>query len=144
MDEADLHIIALLTLNSRQPLKRLAAEVGLSSPAVAERLRRLEEKGVIYGYTVDVDPVKLGYPLQALVRINPLPGTLRRVEQLILSIPEFVECDRVTGEDCFVGRLYIRSIEDLDIILEPFHELSRTNTSIVKAQPVRRRLPPSF
>lgn len=142
MDKADLRIINLLTINSRLPLKRLAAEVGLSSPATAERLRRLEEKGVIYRYTIDISPGKLGYPLQALVRINPLPGTLRKVEQLIQSIPEFVECDRITGEDCFVGRLYIRSVEDLDTILEPFHELSRTNTSIVKAQPVRRRLPP--
>lgn len=142
MDEIDQRIISLLTENSRTPLKRLAAESGLSAPATAERLKRLEEKGIICRYTVNVDPTKLGYPLQALVRINPLPGTLREVEHLLQSIPEFVECDRVTGEDCFVGRLYIRSIENLDAILEPFHELSRTNTVIVKAQPVKRRLPP--
>ncbi len=144
MDEIDQRIINLLADNSRIPLKRLAADSGLSAPATAERLKRLEEKGVIRGYTVDIDPVKLGYPLQALVRINPLPGTLREVEQLLQSIPEFVECDRVTGEDCFVGRLFIRSIEELDEILEPFHDLSRTNTAIVKAQPVKRRLPPTY
>ena len=76
------------------------------------------------------------------MRINPVPGSLHEVERMIQDIPEFVECDRVTGEDCLVGRLYIRTIEELDSILDRFHERARTNTAIVKGQPVKRRLPP--
>lgn len=142
LDNLDRKIIAALSENARMSLKELARIVGLASPTVTERVKRLEERGYITGYVAVLDQRKLGYPLQALVRINPLPGTLHEVERMIKDMPQFVECDRVTGEDCFVGRLYIRTIEELDSILDSFHEKARTNTSIVKGQPVTRRLPP--
>jgi Lrp/AsnC family leucine-responsive transcriptional regulator len=142
MDATDEKIIAVLSQRARISLEELAGAVGLASPTVAERVKRLEEGGCILGYTAILDPRKFGYPLQALVRINPLPGTLHEVEKMIRSTPEFVECDRVTGEDCFIGRLYIRSIEELDPILDRFEQTARTNTAIVKGQPVKRRLPP--
>ena len=123
-------------------LKELAGAVGLAPPTIAERVKRLEERSYVLGYTAVLDHRRLGYPLQALVRINPVPGSLHEVERMIQDTPEFVECDRVTGEDCFVGRLYIRTIEELDSILDRFHEKARTNTAIVKGQPVKRRLPP--
>jgi Lrp/AsnC family leucine-responsive transcriptional regulator len=124
------------------PVKALAEQVGLSSPAASERLRRLEERGVIRAFTVDAEPRTLGYPMQAIVRIRPLPGKLQQVQKLIESIPEFGECDKVTGDDCFIGRLYLRSIEHLDHILERITDMAETSSSIVKSQPVRRRLPP--
>ncbi len=142
MDQIDRQIIAILSERARISLKQLAGIVGLASPTVAERVKRLEDRGFILGYTAVLDQRKLGYPLQALVRINPLPGTLHEVERMVQAIPEFVECDRVTGEDCFIGRLHIRTIEELDTILDAFHDKARTNTSIVKGQPVARRLPP--
>jgi Lrp/AsnC family leucine-responsive transcriptional regulator len=116
--------------------------VNLSSPSTSERLKRLEERGVIRAFTVDVDPHALGYTLQAIVRIRPLPGQLQRVQGLIEEIPEFSECDKVTGDDCFVARLHLRSIEQLDEILDRLIDKAETNTAIVKAQPVKRRLPP--
>ena len=97
---------------------------------------------MIRAYTVDVDPVALGYTLEAIVRIRPLPGQLRHVEGLIQEIPDFIECDKVTGDDCFIARLVLRSISHLDGILERVTEYAETNTSIVKARTVRRRLPP--
>lgn len=142
MDRLDRKIVTLLSERARISLKELAGIVGLASPTVAERVKRLEERGFIRGYTAVLDARKLGFPLQALVRINPLPGTLHEVQEMIQDTPEFVECDRVTGEDCFVGRLYIRTIEELDAILDRFHDKARTNTAIVKGQPVARRLPP--
>lgn len=142
LDGIDRRLIETLTLNARTTTADLARQVGMSAPSVADRLRRLEESGVVRGYTVDIDPVVLGYPLAAIVRIRPLPGQLRKVEALIADIPQFVECDKVTGDDCFIARLYLRSIAELDGILEQVTECAETNTAIVKTQPVRRRLPP--
>ena len=142
LDEIDQSLIALLADNARLSTAELARSVGLSAPSVAERLRRLEEDGVVKAYTVELDPKALGYTLTAIVRIRPLPGQLHTVERLLVESPEVVECDKVTGEDCFVARYLLRSIEELDPILERIAQRAQTSTSIVKASPVKRRLPP--
>jgi Lrp/AsnC family transcriptional regulator, leucine-responsive regulatory protein len=142
IDEVDRRIIDFLVLNSRASLKELGAATNLSSPSVADRIRRLEEKGVIRAFTVDVDAEALGYSLQAIVRVRPLPGMLHVVERLIQETPEFIECDKVTGDDCFIAKLCFRSMAQLDAILDRITEKAETNTSIVKAISVRRRLPP--
>lgn len=84
----------------------------------------------------------LGYTLQALVRVRPLPGLLHKVDKYIQAMPECIESDKVTGEDCFVIRLVVRSIEQLDVLLDGLAEHAQCNTSIVKSSPVKRRLPP--
>ncbi|CAM5422195.1 MAG: Lrp/AsnC family transcriptional regulator [Aquamicrobium sp.] len=142
LDDLDRRIVEILVDDARISLKELAARVNLSSPSASERLRRLEERGVIRAFTVDVDPAALGYTLQAIVRIKPLPGRLHQVQKLVEEIPEFTECDKVTGDDCFIGRLHIRSISDLDRILDKITDKAETSSAIVKAQPVKRRLPP--
>ncbi|WP_430472857.1 Lrp/AsnC family transcriptional regulator [Thalassospira lucentensis] len=142
MDETDQKILKILMRDARISQKELAAKVGLSAPGVAERVRRLEERGIIRGFTIDVDPEALGYPLQAIVRIRPLPGKLHIVQQLISEIPEFGECDKVTGDDCFVARLYVRSMGELDGLLDQIVDKAETNTAIVKSKPVERRMPP--
>lgn len=142
LDNLDRRIVEILIDDARISLKELAQRVKLSSPSASERLRRLEERGVIRAFTVDIDTQALGYQLQAIVRIRPLPGKLHAVRQLIEEIPEFGECDKVTGDDCFIGRLYLRSIEQLDQILDRIADKAETSSAIVKSQPVRRRLPP--
>ncbi len=142
IDEIDQHLIAALAEDSRRSLKALAQISGLSSPSVAERLRKLEEKGVLKGYGVEVDPRAFGYQLQAIVRIRPLPGQLHEVERQIQATPQFTECDKVTGEDCFIARLHVRSMEQLDEILDHINVYALTNTAIVKKTTVKRRLPP--
>ncbi|WP_442597783.1 Lrp/AsnC family transcriptional regulator [Parapusillimonas sp. JC17] len=141
-DEIDRILINALTEDSRRTLKDLARISGLSSPSVAERLRRLETRGLLTGYTVTIDPKAFGYQLQAIVRIKPMPGRLPAIERLIQATPQFTECDKVTGEDCFVARLAVRSMEQLDAILDTLIDQAETNTSIVKSTPVKRRLPP--
>lgn len=138
----DQRILEILIHDSRISLKELAREVGLSSPSVSERLKRLEERRVVRAFTVDIDPETLGYTLQAIVRIRPLPGKLHIVQKLIENIPEFCECDKVTGEDCYIARLFVRSIEQLDEILDRIADKAETNTAIVKSQPILRRPPP--
>jgi len=141
-DAIDQLLINALMEDSRRSLKALAQISGLSAPSVSERLRRLEQRGVLRGYTVEVDPRAFGYQLQAIVRIRPLPGQLQEVERQIIAIPEFTECDKVTGEDCFIARLHVRSMEQLDTLLDRLNTLAETNTAIIKKSPVKRRLPP--
>lgn len=140
-DDIDQRLINALMADSRLSLKALAQVSGLSAPSVAERLRKLEERGVIRGYTLDIDPRCFGYQFQAIVRIRPLPGKLHEVERQIQDIAEFTECDKVTGDDCFIARLQVRSMEQLDTLLDRINGYAETNTAIVKKSPVKRRLP---
>ena len=142
LDELDHRIIEALREDARMSLRDLAAQVGLSSPSVSERLKRLQERKVIRGFSVEVDPQAFGYQLQAIVRIRPLPGKLHAVQKLIEATPEFCECDKVTGDDCFVVRLFVRSIDHLDALMDRIADKAATNTSIVKSQVIARRLPP--
>ena len=142
LDETDQRMLEVLARNARISLKELAEAGGLSSPSAADRLRRLEERGIISAFTVDIAPEAIGYPLQAIVRIRPLPGQLHIVERIIQETAEFIECDKVTGDDCFIGRLVVRSMGELDGILDKIAERAETNTSMIKATPVKRRLPP--
>ncbi|MEP0233393.1 Lrp/AsnC family transcriptional regulator [Roseibium sp.] len=142
IDDIDRQLLEELLGDARLPLKELASRVGLSSPSVSDRLRRLEEGGVIRGFTIDVDPRAVGYLFQTMVRVRPLPGTLHVVQKMLQDIPQITECDKVTGEDCFIARLHVRSMEELDEILDKVSEKSETSTAVVKAQPVTRRLPP--
>jgi len=142
MDKIDKQILRSLASNSRMSLKALAGRVGLAAPTTSDRLKRLEERGEILRYTIDVDPQRLGYGVVAMVRINPQPGKLRIVERLINATSAIIECDKVTGEDCYFPRVCIKSLQDVDAVLEQFHDHAQTVTCIVKSQTIKRRLPP--
>lgn len=142
LDGIDAKLVTLLNDNARMSIAELGRAVNMSSPSVNERLKRLEEAGVISGYTVNLNPEQIGYTLQAIVRMRQLPGKLKELEELIQSIPQFIECDRVTGEDCFYARLCLTDIHQLDEILNRVCEIAETNTSIVKSTPVKRRQVP--
>ncbi|SIP94240.1 transcriptional regulator, AsnC family [Rhizobium sp. RU33A] len=142
LDAADRKIVDALAHDARLSLKELAAHAGLSSPACSERLRRLEERGVLMGYAADVSLEALGYPLQAIMRVRPLPGMLHIVEKIVLETPEIIECDKITGDDCFVCRVAVRNMADLDRVHDRITEKAQTNTAMVKSTPLKRRLPP--
>ena len=141
LDDKDRLIVRLLSENARMPVSELAPQVGLSGPSTSERIRRLESNGIIARFTVELDLEALGYPLQAIVRIKPRPGNTHVVEDMILTEGRFLDCDKVTGDDCFVARLALRSIAELDPLLLPFHEKAETNTAIIKSSPLRGRMP---
>src|SRR6266498_2175587 len=98
LDVTDRKIIGELTSDGRVSLAELGRRVSLSSPAVAERVQRLERAGVITGYRAEIDPRTLGYQLTAIVRIKPAPGQLPRIPELAAEIPQISECHRITGE----------------------------------------------
>jgi Lrp/AsnC family leucine-responsive transcriptional regulator len=114
----------------------------MSAPAVTERVRRMEEAGIILGYRLDINPIPLGLPITIYVRIRPNPGQLPRVAELAQQIPEIVECHRITGEDCFILKVYIPAMDQLDQILDRFLLYGSTTTSIVQSSPVPLRTPP--
>lgn len=139
IDEIDRRILNILTTDGRVSLSELAQRVSMSAPSVTDRVRRLEEKGILLGFTIDVDLEALGYSLEAIVRIKPRPGKLKQVEAMLESQPRFVSCDRVTGDDCYVAKLVLKSIDELDELLGVFHNYAETNTAIVKSSLIKKR-----
>jgi Lrp/AsnC family leucine-responsive transcriptional regulator len=142
VDELNLRILAELRCDSRLTMAELGRRVGLSSPAVTERVRRLEESGVIRGYGIELDPAALGLPLAAYVRVRPNPGQLIRIIDLARQIPEVVECHRITGEDCFILKVHLPAMDQLDRLLDRFLVYGNTTTSIIQSSPVPLRPPP--
>jgi Lrp/AsnC family transcriptional regulator, leucine-responsive regulatory protein len=144
LDDIDRRILVELQDEGRVTMAELGRRVSLSAPAVGERVQRLEESGVITGYTAVVDPRAIGYPIAAIVRIRPARRQLHKVPEVARETPEVVECHRVTGEDCYIARLHLRSIDDLEGILDRFAAIGQTTTSIVHSAPVARRPLPLF
>jgi Lrp/AsnC family transcriptional regulator, leucine-responsive regulatory protein len=143
LDAVNRRILKELQREPRMTMSALGRRIGMSSPAVTERVRHLEEAGVIRGYRLDVDPSALGLPVAAYVRVRPGPGQLSRVAELARAIPEVSECHRVTGEDCFILKVHLPGIDQLDRLLDLFlmHGAS-TTTSIIQSSPVPLRALP--
>ncbi len=141
LDKLDVAILKALVENARIPVKTLAGRIGLSSPSTAERIRRLEEAGVIEGYSARLNPSALGLPVAVLMRIRPMPGELHRVAKLLAKKTSVVECDRVTGDDCFVAKAHVQTVEELERLIDDILPLATTNTAIIQSSPVKRRIP---
>jgi Lrp/AsnC family leucine-responsive transcriptional regulator len=142
IDAVNRRILEELQRDPRLTMSELGRRIGMSSPAVTERVRRLEEAGVIRGYRLEVNPAALGLPIALYIRIHPNPGQLPRVAELAEQIPEVVECHRVTGEDCFIIKAYIPAIDQLDRLLDAFLLYGSTTTSLIQSSPVPLRPPP--
>jgi Lrp/AsnC family transcriptional regulator, leucine-responsive regulatory protein len=141
IDAIDRKLIGELQADGRLTLAELGRRIGLSPPAVADRLRRLERTGVITGYGVDVDPRALGYTLGAIMRIRPTARLIPKVAELARETPEVVECHRITGEDCFFMKLHVRDVQHLERVIDSFILYGQTTTSIIQSSPVARRGP---
>lgn len=142
IDAVNRRVLEELQRDPRLSMSELGRRIGMSSPAVTERVRRLEEAGVIRGYRLELNPVALGLAIAAYIRIRPNAGQLPKVTELAQQIPEVVECHRVTGEDCFILKVYIPAIDQLDRLLDSFLLYGSTTTTIIQSSPVPLRLPP--
>lgn len=138
LDDIDRRILQAVEADPRIRLSELGRAVGLSAPAAADRLRRLEEQAVL-SYRAHVDPRALGYTVSAIVRVSPQGRDLTVIPQIAREVPEVTECYRITGEDCYFMRLYLKEIGDLEAILDRFTPYGRTTTSIVHSAPVEPR-----
>ena len=136
IDAINAGLLRELQRDARLSLAELGRRVGLSSPAVAERLQRLEATGVIRGYHAEVDPRALGYSLTVVIRIRPAPRELTKVAELARATPEVVECQRVTGEDCFFMKAHVRDVVHMEELIDRFNPYGVTTTSIAQSAPV--------
>ncbi|MFI4970270.1 MAG: Lrp/AsnC family transcriptional regulator [Lysobacterales bacterium] len=142
LDATNLAVLRLLLDEPRMAMSELARRVGMSAPAVTERVQRLHEAGVIRGARLDVDQAALGLGVTAFVRVRPMPGQLQAVAELARGTPEIVECHRVTGEDCFVMKVLVGRVELLEGVLDEILKYGNTTSSIVQSTPVPLRAPP--
>lgn len=138
-DEVNTALLRELQTEPRLATSELARRVGMSAPAVRERIQRLEGLGVIAGYRVVIDPASVGLPVTAFTRIRPMPGALPKIAELAAATPEVTECYRITGEDCFLVKLHAPAIDELEGILDRFLAFGTTTTSIVVSTPVPAR-----
>jgi Lrp/AsnC family leucine-responsive transcriptional regulator len=138
-DARNVKLLRLLRENPRISVSELARRVGMSPPATRERIQRLEEAGVIQGTRVELDAKALGYPIAAFVRVRPMPGKLPKIAELARKMPQVVECHRITGEDCFIMKIYLEELDALDRVLDRFLAYGQTTTSLIQSSPVPPR-----
>ena len=139
LDDTNLRLLDELQRDARLSIAELGRRVGLSSPAVAERIKRLESEQVITAYRAEISPRSLGLSLGVIIRIRPNPRQLADVAQLARDTPEVVECHRVTGEDCYVMTAYVRDGEHLELVIDQFAAYGQTTSAIMQSAPVSRR-----
>lgn len=142
LDDVNRRLLAHLQQDPRLTMSALGRLVGMSSPAVTERVQRLERAGVIRGYRLDVDPAALGLPVTAWVRVRPGPRQLAKIADLAAGLPNVSECHRITGEDCFLIKLHAATIESITETLDKILLYGQTVTSIVHSSPVPPRALP--
>jgi Lrp/AsnC family leucine-responsive transcriptional regulator len=139
LDSTDWRILQELQDNARMSFAELARAVDMSPSAVTERVRHLEESGVVTGYTAVVDPERVGLGLLALVRLRYPSGNYRPFRTLLDTTPEIIEAHHVTGEDCFVLKILARSMRHLEEVTGRISGLGAVTTSVVYSSPLVRR-----
>jgi Lrp/AsnC family leucine-responsive transcriptional regulator len=140
LDSTDWRLLAELQRDGRSSYADLARAVAMSPSAVAERVRRLEEAGVIAGYRAVVDPERVGLTVLAFVRLRYPTGNYRPFHALLDSTPEIVEAHHVTGEDCFVLKVLTRSMRHLEEVTGRIAGLGAVTTSVVYSSPLAGRV----
>jgi Lrp/AsnC family leucine-responsive transcriptional regulator len=129
LDHHDERILSELQNEARITMAELGRRVGLSQPAVTERVRKLEQAGVITGYHAAVDPSRLGYAIRALVRVGRYDYA--RVLKCIEATPEVISAYNVTGEDSWLLEIAVTDVSHLDRVLKPFCSLTDTSTAVI-------------
>jgi Lrp/AsnC family transcriptional regulator, leucine-responsive regulatory protein len=136
IDDIDCAILAELQANARVAFAELGRRVGLSTPAAIERVRRLEERHVIVGYRTLVDPAKVGLPVRAFVKVTVAGDKLAKFSSLARTLPEVLECHRVTGAESFIVQIVVRDVAHMEEVIDSMMPYVATNTSMVLASPV--------
>ncbi|UQA91002.1 Lrp/AsnC family transcriptional regulator [Streptomyces halobius] len=138
-DATDWRILDVLQRNGRAGYAELARAVNMSASAVTERVRRMEEAGVISGYAAVIDPERIGLPVLAFVRLRYPNGNYKPFHDLLETTPEILEAHHVTGDDCFVIKVAARSMRHLEEVSGRIGSLGAVTTSVVYSSPLPRR-----
>jgi len=139
MDHIDKQLLVMLQDNARVPLKQLAEKVYLSSPAVAARIERLENQGIIKGYHTEIDWLKLGYHITAFINLEVAPSQKPEFYPFIKAFPNVMECNCVTGNYSMLIKVCFQSTMDLDSFIGDMQKFGKTSTQIVFSTAVEHR-----
>lgn len=139
MDEIDQKLLRLLRKNARTPIKYLSEDVNLSSPAVSSRIERMEKKGIIRGYTLDLNPLELGHHILAYIHLDMDPSDKAEFYPFIEACPNVLECNCVTGNFSMLIKVSFPSTQDLDGFIGNLQRFGKTQTQIVFSSPVPPR-----
>mgnify|MGYP003184487438 FL=1 len=141
LDKLDKKILTLLTQNARMPVKDIAKQVSLTSPAVSSRIRRMEQQGVIGGYTVRLELPGSAHQVSALISVSIQPAQRDEFLAMLQNEPQVVQCFHVTGSHSFIAKAGCGSMQELEHLITRFQQLGPTSTQIILSTPVDRRLP---
>jgi Lrp/AsnC family leucine-responsive transcriptional regulator len=133
LDRLDWRILEALQRNARMTNTELGKLIGLSQPAVTARIKRLEERGVIEGYTARVNPGLMGRGIGAMVRIRTTHAEIKRCLHAFETMPEIVEAHRISGEDCFIVRIVVEQMAELEAAIDALAKFGPVTTSVVLA-----------
>ncbi len=139
LDATGWELLVALQENARASYAELGRRVGLTPPAVADRIRRLEAAGIITGFHASVNPAKLGLELTAIIRYRSSSELYERVYKVVRACPEIIACHRVTGDDCMTMTAVVRSVEHLQEVIAKLAPYGSSNTSLVLSSPVEYR-----
>lgn len=138
VDRLDIAILEALQENARTPLSEIGRRVGLSQPATSERVKRLEERGIIAGYGVRIDPAALGLGMMAIIRVRTTHEHIRPALRAFADMPHVIEVHRMTGEDCFLLKVQVPSPGQLEAIVDGIARFGPVTTSLVlRSEPVK-------
>ncbi|QEK11380.1 Lrp/AsnC family transcriptional regulator [Crassaminicella thermophila] len=140
MDATDLKILEILQKNGRISMKDLGNLVGLTSPAVTERVRRLEENGIITGYKAIINPQKLGKKIQAFIDISLDRDKYKSFLDFAEKTSSIIECHHITGGDCMTLKVMVQNMEELEILIDAIKKIGNTQTSIILSTPIENKI----
>lgn len=140
IDEIDWKILKELQGNARQSFAEMGRRIGLTTPAVIERIRKLEDAKIIAGYRVEIDTAKVGLPITAFIRMSISGVDYSRIIQTVENSKEVLECHRGTGNDSFIMKVAVSDVEHLQNLIDKLTPYGITTTSIVLSSPVKRRI----
>lgn len=136
LDEVDWQILSILQMEARISFKELGQRIGLTGTAIAERVRKLEDEGIIEGYSIKLNREKVGFPVVAFFKLRVNVEHCKRLRELAIALPEIIEAHRVVGNEYYILKVVLPSMQHLEAVMEKFLQLGAVDVSIVLSTPV--------
>lgn len=140
LDKVGWQLLRALQEDARLSFSELGRRVGLSSPAIAERVRRMEDLGIVSGYRASIEPMRLGFPMTAFVRLTTMGDHYGKVSQIARNLSEVIECHHVTGEESFLFKVLVSSPAHLEAVIAQLRHFGQVSSSIVLSSPVKSKM----